>query len=613
MRHKKATLAHWKLLLVASFLMTGNYFNFDFPASVAEALQQWLGSEEDKFRWQLSWMYSSSSLPNIFFPVIGGLLVDRIGPGPMIIVFSALVLIGQVMFALALSSKNFALLLVGRTLFGLGGESLEVAVASILTDWFSGRGLAFALAINLAYARVVTASNDAISPILASKYTVVFAAWVGVGFCVFSFMNGLMLIWMNRDCRRLLASVNVAKLSTNEETRPLLADERMSPMSAVAIGHEEEYVQEIFEHRPADTSSGSSSRSQVINTNTAGLKILIDEGGYESEEFDEEDEQQHLSQCLSLSRGFWLLCAVTIFLYGATIPFFQISTILFRDKWNLDSHTAGLVMSIPEWIAAIGTPAAGLVLDKVGHRANFLAFAALMLVLGHTVIEFSFIFPTLPMILIGIGFSIFAAALWPCVPLLVPDNQIATGYGFLAVALNISLFAFPLVLAQIRNASVDFSNVEYTFILISTVGCMFSYTLGQQYPSLNLCLPGVPPRSPTEGYRRVILTPISPNEPGSPNNEDADEVEDEGKLVARFVAEHVIAPTPPTLVHHYHHREFGNRPSTILSRPRSADYASSCSCCRRLATTPGEHLFVRSVSPVRRRIHYFASVASPNQ
>ena len=67
----------------------------------------------------------------------------------MLIVFSTLICIGQTVFALGMNARDFKTMLVGRALFGLGGESLEVAQASITTDWFHDHGLAFALGCNI--------------------------------------------------------------------------------------------------------------------------------------------------------------------------------------------------------------------------------------------------------------------------------------------------------------------------------------------------------------------------------------------------------------------------------------------------------------------------------
>jgi len=60
--------------------------------------------------------------------LFGGLLIDRVfGIRFAAIVFCTLVLIGQIVFAIGISSGNFWICIVGRFIFGLGGESLSVS------------------------------------------------------------------------------------------------------------------------------------------------------------------------------------------------------------------------------------------------------------------------------------------------------------------------------------------------------------------------------------------------------------------------------------------------------------------------------------------------------
>lgn len=69
---------------------------------------------------------------------MAGYFVDKLGPTVMIITFSTLICIGSTIFAFGVGLKSFPVMVLGRLFFGLGGESLEVAVARITTDWFHG-------------------------------------------------------------------------------------------------------------------------------------------------------------------------------------------------------------------------------------------------------------------------------------------------------------------------------------------------------------------------------------------------------------------------------------------------------------------------------------------
>jgi MFS family permease len=72
----------------------------------------------------------------MFLPFIGGQLVDRLDRKKVLLLFSTFVCLGQTLFALGVTIKSFPVMLVGRILFGIGGESISVVQASITTTWF---------------------------------------------------------------------------------------------------------------------------------------------------------------------------------------------------------------------------------------------------------------------------------------------------------------------------------------------------------------------------------------------------------------------------------------------------------------------------------------------
>ena len=103
------------------------YYCYDTPASINVPLRKWLESDYESFQWQINLLYSLYSFPNIFLPLIGGLFVDALGPSRMLIIFGSLICLGQLCFCIGLFIKSFPLMAIGRFVFGLGGESLEVA------------------------------------------------------------------------------------------------------------------------------------------------------------------------------------------------------------------------------------------------------------------------------------------------------------------------------------------------------------------------------------------------------------------------------------------------------------------------------------------------------
>jgi len=91
------------------------------------------------------------SFPNIIMVLIGGLLIDRIGTKTSVLIFTAFIMLGSIVTAL---TGNIWLMSAGRLLFGLGAESMIVAITTIIARWFKGKELSFAFGLNLTVARL---------------------------------------------------------------------------------------------------------------------------------------------------------------------------------------------------------------------------------------------------------------------------------------------------------------------------------------------------------------------------------------------------------------------------------------------------------------------------
>ena len=93
------------------------------------------------------------SIPNVFMVLIGGYIVDRMGTRKGIFIFGTICLLGSIVTIL---SGRLAVMATGRLIFGLGAESLIVAVTTAVAKWFRGKELSFAFGINMIVARLGT-------------------------------------------------------------------------------------------------------------------------------------------------------------------------------------------------------------------------------------------------------------------------------------------------------------------------------------------------------------------------------------------------------------------------------------------------------------------------
>ncbi len=148
-RQQPTRFYRWMVLVFVSLAMFGNYYVYDCIAPVADLLAKQLGFSDSN----IGLLQAIYSIPNVFMVLIGGYIVDRIGTRKAIFIFGTLCFAGSIVTVL---SGKLSVMAIGRLIFGLGAESLIVAVTTAVAKWFRGKELSFAFGINLTIARAGT-------------------------------------------------------------------------------------------------------------------------------------------------------------------------------------------------------------------------------------------------------------------------------------------------------------------------------------------------------------------------------------------------------------------------------------------------------------------------
>ena len=143
-------------------------------------------------------------------------------------------------------------------------------------------------------------------------------------------------------------------------------------------------------------------------------------------------------------------------------------------KQSKATITAGRVMSIPYSISAILSPIIGFGVDKIGGRAVISTLASIMLVAVHTALALRTGSPVLPLVGQGCAYSLYAAVIWPSVPLTVRPNLVGTAFGTIMAVQNLGLAVFPVVIAAIhdRNGGRYLPSVEFFFVACAVIGSL---------------------------------------------------------------------------------------------------------------------------------------------
>ncbi len=145
-RPQPTKMYRWVVLVVVSLPMFGSYYFYDALEPIAKLLQEQLHFSDQN----IGLLNSFYSIAPIATVLIGGILIDRIGTRKALLIFSLVCLAGSLLTAF---SPAFPIMAAGRLVFGMGAESLVVAVTTAIAKWFKGKELSFALGIDLMLAR----------------------------------------------------------------------------------------------------------------------------------------------------------------------------------------------------------------------------------------------------------------------------------------------------------------------------------------------------------------------------------------------------------------------------------------------------------------------------
>ncbi|KAH6577143.1 hypothetical protein BASA60_004222 [Batrachochytrium salamandrivorans] len=440
---EEAEHMRWIILLLSCFLLFGNFYAYDIPAALNIPLRQFLGVDYDSWQYELNLLYSVYSFPNMFLPFFGGQLADRFNTKTVLLVFSVTVCIGQTLFSIGVSTKCFGLMIFGRILFGIGGESIGVIQSTITTNYFKNKELALSLGLNAGT-----------------------AVWVGSATC-----------YMSLGCAIVLASI----IGTQQ------------PNSVGSSKHITESTQDITESTPLLNGSGSLDCSVGDLCPTSPPMNPLTPLPPTKSTLAQISQLFNPGFLVQLPVSFWILCSVCILLYGTVIPFNNIASDFLMSKWYPgDTEMAGMVMSIPDSMSAVLVPLLGYLVDRYGGRALMLLGCAVVIAGVHLTLGLTMTNPILPMVLLGFSYSLYGVAIWPSVATVIqhreqqmrsenpeaePPRLLGASFGLATSALNASLTVVPLIAAQIRVQGGSYAPVEMFFVGLAILGILFCVVL----------------------------------------------------------------------------------------------------------------------------------------
>ena len=410
LRPRPSALYRWMVLIFISVAMGGNYYIYDSINPLERIFIERLGFSATAF----GWLNASYSVAAVATLLIGGIVIDRIGTKKALTFFAMLCLIGASITAMR---GRPVTMILGRTVLGLGAESMIVAVTTALAKWFKGKELSFAFGINLLIARLASVAADN-SPTWAR------GAFYPQGPSGEPSWQGPLLIAVGAGVLSVATSIIYWFLESNAENRYELGKagevDKLEFNQMFRFNLSYWYVVGLC----------FTFYSAIFPFRTFAIDLLSNKTTYA--------------------------------LGGANAADAVRATAL---------STAGLLNSLLPFSAMIATPLFGLMVDKVGKRALFMTVGSVLLMPVYLMLAYAPftsmvtvhvpfqgvwnlpVYPFLSTTMMGIAFSLIPAVMWPSVAYIVDQSRLGTAYALMTLIQQIGFFILNLLVGWANDFS----------------------------------------------------------------------------------------------------------------------------------------------------------------
>lgn len=451
--------ARWIVLLCLAIPMFASYFFDDIFTTISHIFKNpeildlaWSSSDYGFYGGAYSLLCVWGGL------VICGMLLDKWGVRFTGSLFVGLMVVGSLIVVYAISEPfahsrlytamadffpkpSLALAYVGCALFGLGSEIAGVAVTRSIAKWFKGKEMALAMGLQLALARLGTATALILAP--------------------------------------RLVDTSLSFIPFSETSKPAAIGLILMVVAMVV------WSAFLWADRTFDR--------QAIEERQKNKEMEIKEDKFKFSD---------IFRVLG-NRHFILISLLCVFFYCCIISFRRFATSIIIPQFGIDGEIAAYMVSLIPFSTIVFTPLFGSLIDYKGKATRFMILGSGLVLLAHLIIAFApnvAVFGYVGLSILGIGYSLVPAAMWPSVPKVIPEKNLGTAYSLIYWIQNMGMLIVPIFVGLIiestakripdpRQAAV---NAEYLFIFLAIVAVVVALILKRSsdaHPHLKLDVP----------------------------------------------------------------------------------------------------------------------------
>ena len=170
-------------------------------------------------------------------------------------------------------------------------------------------------------------------------------------------------------------------------------------------------------------------------------------------------------------------------------------------------ENASIMVSLIPFFTVIFAPLFGSLVDKVGKGTRWMITGSILVLISHLMIAFApqgvQVYGYIAIAMLGVGYSLVPAALWPTVSKIVPEKNLGTAYSLIYWIQNMGMLTVPIVIGLIfKNEVLTAGNQaqelsaaihsEFVFIALSTAAIIVSICYAKasdKHPEMELDKP----------------------------------------------------------------------------------------------------------------------------
>ena len=185
--------------------------------------------------------------------------------------------------------------------------------------------------------------------------------------------------------------------------------------------------------------------------------------------------------------SYWYIVALCVVFYSAIFPFETFAIKFFIEAHGTSRELGGFLVSILTASTMFGTPLFGLVVDRVGRRALLMMLGSTLLIPVYLMMGYTHISLYVPMIMMGVAYSLIPAVMWPSVAYIVEQSKLGTAYGLMTMIQNIGLAGLNLLVGWANDYGhagpenpAGYHLGMWIFSILGLLGVLFAFLLLQR-------------------------------------------------------------------------------------------------------------------------------------